>query len=56
MTTRRIAQVFRSVPTVGGAGVHLKGADIPEVLLEGGDSREELRIAFEEFHSGTFIE
>ena len=36
MTTRRIAQVFRSVPTVGGAGVHLKGADIPEVLLKGG--------------------
>lgn len=54
-TTRKISQVFKSVATIEGAGVHLKRAfgyrQGPIVI----NTREELPTLFAEYHNGTFV-
>ncbi len=55
MTTRRISKIFKSLPTIEGAGVHLKRAfgywNRPVVM----NTQEELKIAFDEYRHGTFV-
>ena len=52
---RKSRKVFKSKPTIEGAGVHLKREPVawygPIVM----NSLEELQIAFEEYNNGTFI-
>ena len=55
---RKIQKIFKSKPTMEGAGVRLKRAFGEPVAWYGPiviNTQEELRIAFEEYENGTFI-